>query len=372
MNEARYGFVNSSPLPYNWGSNDTGNNPEAAKDWLVDWATKRLTWMNGKLGKTAQLSGVTILPNKETYTAGDTVTIKAIPVAPVEGAVITYQIFRKTEADTDFVAGAVTSDGVFTFENANTGTYQYKVVATDAYGFTKESDVLSVTVSGVTDVHNVTIYFKSSSTFAYKPSLKFDNDEFAPMDKTDAGFIGTNYSGSIKFYWYSFTLTNVDPTTDHTITIKTAGTTASGSITSMLDSTTYYFGIDDLMEGTKLVDLSNQPEYIRNYHHTARHMVFAGLASDGTLGFTTVKGTRYQMGSFNPDEVTAVDSARVASVANTFTGAASFSVKSVTAVQMINVEMANASLLQTQLLDVNLDGVLDIKDATLIQKALAN
>lgn len=369
MNEARYGFVGNSYFRTLWGSTDTGSTPDAAKTWLVNWATERLNWMNGKLGKTAQLSGVTISPNAESYTAGDTVTITATPQSPVEGAKISYQIFRKTETDADFVAGAVTSDGVFTFANANAGTYHYKVVATDAYGFTKESEVLTVTVSGVSGSHDVKIYFKSSSTYAYKPSLKFDNDEFAPMDKT--GFIGTNYSGSIKFYWYSFTLTNVDPTTDHTITIKTAGTSASGSFTSKFDSTTYYFGIDDLMEGTELVNLSNQPEYIRNYHHTARHMVSSGLASDGTLGFTRVNGIRYQMGSYNPDEVTTVDTASVASVSNTLTTASSFSIKSATAVQMLNVEKAKASLLQTQLLDVNLDGIVDIKDATLIQKALA-
>lgn len=370
MNETRYGFVNKSPLPTDWGSNDTGNTPEIAKDWLVDWATKRLNWMNGKLAKTAQLSGVTISPDSESYTAGSTVKITATPQNLVADAVITYQIFRKTGTDTDFVAGAVNSNGVFTFANANAGKYQYKVVATDAYGFTKESEVLTVTVSGVTGEHNVTIYFKSSSTYAYKPLLKLNDGVFTDMTKTD--FIGTNYSGSIKFYWYSITV-SVDSTNDNTNTIyiKTAGTSASGSFTSTLNSTTYYFGIDDLMEGTELVDLSNQPEYIRNYHHTARHMVFSGLASDGTLGFTRVNDKRYQMGSYNPDEVTTVDTASVASVSNTLTTASSFSVKSATAVQMLNVEKAKASLLQTQLLDVNLDGIVDIKDATLIQKALA-
>lgn len=369
MNETRYGFVSSSPLPPLWGSNNTGNTPEEAKDWLVSWSTNRLNWMNTKLARTAQLSGVTISANAGSYTAGETVTITAEPQNPVGGAVITYQIFRKTETDADFVAGAVTSDGVFTFANANAGTYQYKVVATDAYGFTKESEVLTVTVSGVSGEHNVTVYFKSSSTYAYKPLLKLNNGDYVEMTKTD-DYIGTNYSGSIKFYWYSYTV-NVDSTNDNTIYIKTAGTSASGSFTSKLDSTTYYFGIDDLMEGTELVDLSNQPEYIRNYHHTARHMVSSGLASDGTLGFTTVNGKRYQMGSYNPDEVTTVDTASVASVSNTLTTASSFNIKSATAVQMLNVEKAKASLLQTQLLDVNLDGIVDIKDATLIQKALA-
>lgn len=370
MNEARYGFVESPQLPSDWGSNETGSTPELAKKWLVEWATNRLNWMNEKLARTAQLSGVTISPDSASYTAGETVTITATPQSPVGGAVITYQIFRKTETDADFVAGAVSSDGVFTFANANAGTYQYKVVATDAYGFTKESDVRSVTVSGVTGEHDVTIYFKSSSTYAYKPLLKLNNGDYVEMTKTETDLIGTNYSGSIKFYWYSKTV-SVNSTNDNTIYIKTAGTSASGSFTSKLDSTTYYFGIDDLMEGTELVDLSNQPEYIRNYHHTARHMVSSGLASDGTLGFTKVNGIRYQMGSYNPDEVTTVDTARVASVSNTLTTASSFSIKSATAVQMLNVEKAKASLLQTQLLDVNLDGIVDIKDATLIQKALA-
>lgn len=370
MNEARYGFVGNSHFQTLWGSTNTGSNPKDTKDWLVDWATNRLNWMNGKLAKTAQLSGVTISADSASYTAGDTVKITATPQNPVEGAVITYQIFRKTETDVDFVAGAVTSDGVFTFANANAGNYQYKVVATDAYGFTKESEVLTVTVSGVKGNHDVTIYFKSSSTYAYKPLLKLNNDNYVEMTKTEKDLIGTNYSGSIKFYWYSYKV-NVDSTKDYTITIKTAGTSASGSFTSTLNSTTYYFGIDDLMEGTELVDLSNQPEYIRNYHHTARHMVFSGLASDGTLGFTKVNGIRYQMGSYNPDDVTTVDTASVASVSNTLTTASSFSIKSATAVQMLNVEKAKASLLQTQLLDVNLDGIVDIKDATLIQKALA-
>ena len=109
------------------------------------------------------------------------------------------------------------------------------------------------------------------------------------------------------------------------------------------------------MTGTEVVDLTGSLEYVRNFFHSATNMVYSGVGTDGTLGFTNIDGERYKMGT----------------VVNT-DGTLTFSVKSATTMQMLTAELTTVSDTQKALLDVDLDGKVDIKDATLMQRALVS
>ena len=106
---------------------------------------------------------------------------------------------------------------------------------------------------------------------------------------------------------------------------------------------------------------------------------------DNIVGFTWINGTEYAMGRYLKDNnisaasLTALTSSSLLTIPsalnpNAMLQASStefFTIKSATLAQKITAEMEEVSTLQYQLLDVNLDGKVDIKDSTMMQKALA-
>ena len=92
----------------------------------------------------------------------------------------------------------------------------------------------------------------------------------------------------------------------------------------------------------------------RNYFHSARHLVYNGTAEDKVLGFTNIDNQKHMIGE----------------ILNNSNSADALSVVSATAVQKSVASVEEYSDLQNTLLDANMDGKLDVKDATLIQKAV--
>lgn len=237
------------------------------------------------------------------------------------------------------------------------GTYYVKVVAHNRYAAvtnaldTATSNVLVINVFETLGEHKVNFYFKAPSAFAYKPKMVLDGNTLTV--ERDAN-LGASYSGSVTFYWFKATAT-VDSSVEHELVITTQRTSASGSIKGHCYDNNYWFAIDNLMNGKELVNLSSSQEYIRNYYHSPLHTVYAGAADDGTLGFTNIGGTRYAMGTYTEGDPSQN---------------ATLSVKAATAAQKAVTQLDTYSEVQTCLLDVNLDGKVDVKDATMIQKAV--
>ena len=175
-------------------------------------------------------------------------------------------------------------------------------------------------------------------------------------------FIGNAYSGSLKFYWFKATIT-FDSTKDNTITFKTGRTQVNASFTSRFLADEYYFAVDNLMSDRTVYNLTTANEAIRNFYHSPLNMVTMGDTSDGNLGFANVNGETVKMGSI----LTATVDVTGATVIQ-----ASFSIRSATVAQKIAAEIEEVSDTQYSLLDVNLDGNVDVRDATLMQKALVN
>ena len=485
MNEARYGFVEKSPLDSKWGSNETGKTPEEAKTWLKNWANARLSWManNSRLGTPTELSGVTLKASASSITLGSELTLTAtaspagvlgvtytfydnntviktadassntITITPEVGGnhkykvVASYASVEFTSDEVDVTVATVDIDNVtisssktavyvnevftlkataspsdltgvkYTFykdgkaiadaTDITSNTYETKITAAESAVYTVSATLNGKTVDSATPVtvtaeiapidKEVTIYFKSASASAYVPSLSVDGSAPAVMTRIKKGeanstYFGSTYSGSLKFYWFYTTMT-LDTSVAHTLvfTTKDNRVNAKTSYTfSPAEDNKYYFAVNNLMGDTTLVDLTDKAEYIRNYHISATHMVYSAT-SDRNIGFTWTQDaqgnyTEYAMGTYLNDNniVTAslsdLTSSSLLTIPSALTPNAMleassapsfFTIKSATLAQKITAEAEEVSTLQYQLLDVNLDGKVDIKDSTMMQKALA-
>lgn len=303
-------------------------------------------------GESAKLTGVS-LSTSSTAVTGSLITLKANPetVGTVTGITYSYYMSKDNAASADDTAIKTdTNLASCTATVPDTAdTYYYYVKAT--FGETTvTSTLVPVEVTEQQGTHNVTFKFKAPSTSPYTPTITLDGKSYT-MELTDE-CLGSIYTGSLKIYWYSVDIL-VDSTKDNTIRITTRTTDLNAVYTDKFNGSEYYLAVDNLVNGTEVVDLTAQPEHIRNYYHTPLHMVHSDDISDGSLGFTYVEGKRYRMGSYLVN------------------GIATFSIDSVTAIQKLAADSIDVSELQNSLFDCNLDGVVDINDATLMQKALA-
>lgn len=301
----------------------------------------------------ADIESVTISASKTEVSVNETFTLTA-EVAPVGLSGVTYTYYMNNAP----INGAtdITSN-TYQVRIASAGSATFKVAAT-ANGKTVTSSSVTVTATKVDNVHNLKVYFKCPSAPAYKPSVSIDGK--APVAMTQGTELGKNYSGTLTFYWYYADLGEINSADVHTVTFTSKRTKLNATMEDIFADTEYYLAVDDLMSGTEVVDLTEfsgdaEKEHILNFYHSATNTVYSGVGTDKTLGFTNIDGTRYKMG-------TLVDN----------NGVATFSIRSATAMQMLSAQLTTVSKTQQALLDVNLDGRVDVKDATLMQRALVS
>lgn len=300
------------------------------------------------------LERVSLRASAASITTGSSVTLTATPTpADIEGC--TYTFYRSTDINSNYTLLGSTSISNTVKETLNeAGTYYYYVEATKD-GKTVPSQTISVTVTEpISGIHDVTVYFKSASAFAYAPKVILNNGSEITMTKDQE--LGTIYSGALTIYWFKAVLT-VDSKSTNTLIFKTNRTSLNSSIKGNLSGQKYYFAADDIMNGSEIVDLTSQPEHIRNYYNTPLHMVYSSYDSDKTLGFTNIGGKMYQLGAEVDENGNIINS--------------NATIDTVTTLQKSIVNLVDVSEVQNNLLDVNLDGSVDITDATMIQKVLA-
>lgn len=291
--------------------------------------------------------------------AGTDVTLTA--AATPASYVSSYDFLISKSYDfkgTDLVT-KTSSSSTLKYKFDTVGTYYVKVVAHNKYGQNTNtadatSNIIEISVVETSGEHEVTFYFKAPSAFAYFPKMTLDGADLAVTKDAE---LGASFTGSVTFYWYKATAT-VNSSNTHTLSVSTRRTSASGSMTGNFYGSKYWLAIDNLMSGKTLANLTSLQPYIRNYYHSPLHTVYAGVADDGTLGFTNINGKRYAMGTYSDGDP---------STAN-----ATLSIKAATAAQKAVAKLDTYSEVQTCLLDVNLDGRVDVLDATMIQRALVN
>lgn len=409
MNETRWGFIKDDLL-YSWGTNDTGDTFDGENSTVTalnTWVNNRATWLNTELTKEPEYTSYTPdVPTIKLYAADGKTEISAVEqgtgfIIKVTSTVENNVVYRFFKSDGSQV-GSDQSDGILEIatDDLTVGeTYTYKVQAVYDGNVSDYSNTVSVKIDDKAGNKKVTIYFKSASASAYVPSLSVDgaSSEVMTRDKktaeTDGTYFGSTYSGSLKFYWFYTTMT-LDTSVEHTLKFTTKDNRVNASKSYKFvanEGNNYYFAVDNLMGDTELIDLTDKDEYIRNYHISATHMVYSAT-SDSNIGFTWTKDAKgnykeYAMGTYLTDNnivtanLTDLTSSSLLTIPSALTpnamlqaspSPAFFTIKSATLAQRISAGVDEVSTLQYQLLDVNLDGKVDVKDSTMMQKALAN
>ncbi|MBQ1977539.1 MAG: dockerin type I repeat-containing protein, partial [Ruminococcus sp.] len=292
---------------------------------------------------------------------------------------------EKVEAglDIDLIAKATVNDDVaikYTFYNAEdmtllgsnyTGAYIFSTdgleagalirfiveAECEAYGnvYTAKSDVITVEVEAVTDVFNVTVYFKSTSTYGYKPLISttgtvkdVENEE---MQKDI--FICKNATETASYFWYKteFSVSRKSPTAFIRILSSRYAMEVQTNLMINEDAT-YYFATDNLNDGTVLYDLTYASEDERNWCESAVHMVYDPKV-DGEKALAEV-------------------SARVdLRLVGDTTADGKMNIRDATYIQKGLAGIITMSKTDMEVADVNDDLKVSIKDATCIQKKLA-
>lgn len=396
MNETRWGFIASNPIS-GWGSTETGNTHEAAVNYLNNtWTAARATWLNKQFTSDEYPAYTPSAPTIKAYAADGTTEISAVEAGSpfiikvtsnLESGVV-YRLYKS-----GVKVGTDQSDGKFeiaTDESMVGSTYTYTVTAVYGGRESSASTGVDITINEKAGNKTVRVYFKSAAASVYVPSFSLDNAAATVMSRTpktptDKGtYFGSTYSGSLKFYWFFKDIT-IDTSVPHTITFTTKNNVNATTSYTFGAATEYYFAVDNLMGDTNLVDLTSKEEYIRNYHISATHMVYSTKA-DNNAGFTWINGKEYAMGTYLNDNnistasLADLNSSSLLTIPSALTpnamleassAPAFFTIKSATLAQRITAEAEEVSTLQYQLLDVNLDGVVDVKDSTMMQKVLA-
>lgn len=331
---------------------------------------------------TASANGAVTVTVEQTTPVVDTVTVTvpfvvnasvAVEYTNNKGAVTTTTI---TDTNADIV---MKKDTDFTVTlNVNSGYKCDKITMTYASSskfvnpatFTASTDgTLTITADiSQTSTGEATIKFKSARSYMYKVSMSVNGAAATEMTRPDKAStsnddnFGTSYTGTLTFCWYTqkITVTNGETTT---LSFKTSGTKLNAKVSAKLEAgKTYYFAVDDIAPSSNTevtaVELpsgkTQSDQMKRNYFHSARHLIYNGTAEDSVLGFTNIDNKKHMIGELLNDS----------------NSADALSVMSATAVQKSVASVEEYSDLQNTLLDANMNGKLDVKDATLIQKAV--
>lgn len=331
---------------------------------------------------TASADGAVTVTVEQTTPVVETVTV-TVPF--VENASVAVEYTNNKGAKTTKIIKDASADIVmkkdtdFTVTlNVNSG-YKYDTIEM-TYALSSKNDnpaIFTASTNGTltitadisqTSTGEATIKFKSARSYMYKVSMSVNGAAATEMTRPDKAStsnddnFGTSYTGTLTFCWYTqkITVTNGDTAT---LSFKTSGTKLNAKVSAKLEAgKTYYFAVDDIAPSSNTEvtavelpsgkKLSDQKE--RNYFHSARHLIYNGTTEDSVLGFTNINDKKFMIGQ----------------LLNNSNSANTLSVMSATAVQKSVASVEEYSDLQNTLLDANMNGKLDVKDATLIQKAV--
>lgn len=193
----------------------------------------------------------------------------------------------------------------------------------------------------------VTFNFKASGSTRYQPKIKVNGNDIVSMTKSTS--IGFNASGMQEYFWYTATI-ELEKDVATKVTFTNAYSMNATSTVTASAETTYFFGVDNLNQGSVVVDLTEAEEYIRNFKQSASHMVYNDIY-DAEVATTSIAGTSYKMGDANVDGVT--------------------NISDVSEIQRSIALLSTPSEVGAALSDYNLDSVSSIMDATDIQLRLA-
>jgi len=327
-------------------------------DVVADGETN--TWTSDRFSATvveAEADTITISAANVNVYAGQTTTIKVTPKlsSNIASNLVTYEFYlgdTKVDTNTKGTYDVETTDA----DAGTTRTYRIVASTTDSKGTPIRAEAtVTVTIHSTSGGDGiVTIYFKSAESYGYVPSIKFGADgTYAEMTKTGA-VIGHNTTNTGHYWWYSATTTAVDGKVEFSLTSPRffKDCTYTLDVTKEAPETDgsyeYYFAIDNLnLVSSEVINVTGTS--YKNYYNTIIDMVTE--LTPGELVQTGSTFEYYALGDANND--------------------GKLNIRDATIIQKDLAEITELSYAGNVVADVNNDGNVTIKDATAIQKQLA-
>lgn len=284
----------------------------------------------------------------------------------------TIDIVINADTDYDVLYTLVDEDGV-TLPSTN-GKFSIKTTADDKdttktftisatvtvnnQTYTSNEVVISVDVTPISEYTTINVYFKSSSSLRYVPEVKTLKGIYTTVNNVDMEkyeFIGFNETRTADYWWYktSYQVSTINPEV-YLVIWNEYSLEAEITFTVKEGVKDYYFGVDNLYyeASRKLTELTYEDKDIRNFYVNAAHMLYDD-AIDGrkTLEMVASGYVLIKNGDVNCD--------------------GKINVRDATLLQKKLANISELSEVGTKVADANSDGNITIKDATAIQKAVA-
>lgn len=290
----------------------------------------------------------------ESVEAGMDIQLNASSHSP---SLVTYT-FYNAEDDTVIAENNLGTCLVETLTAQKGSVVSFYVIAqTEAFGisYSVKSDVVSVELTEITDVYNLTVYFKSTSTLGYNPMITTQGavDDFTDDYMIKDMFICKNESETASYYWYKVELSvsKNNPSVYFRIHSARYAMEVQGNLIVTEDKT-YYFAVDNLNSGTQLVDLTDASPDERNWCESALHMVYDPR--------------------FDGEESLANISARVdLRLVGDTDASGKVNIRDATLIQKFLADIVTMNETSIEVADMDNDEKVTIKDATALQKKLA-
>lgn len=244
-------------------------------------------------------------------------------------------------------------------------TYTVTVYAkgTDGSPLSTVTDTAKVTITKDHGVYPIRILFKCSDTYGYLPnmSVKINGNEAQTIERQKYTVIESrpNATDTATYSWYYYEIPDVDYGTDIVFSANATRnyfynasiTIKAGQGDFVQDGTfyCYYLALENLNGGTNVLsNISALDEAHRNWTASAVNMIYDDADAKAPVGLNFAYAN---MNDANTD--------------------GKVNVKDATYIQKSLANIVEASALSTAVSDVNNDGKVTIKDATALQKQIA-
>ncbi len=308
-----------------------------------------------------------------------TITVKAFegfavtPVYPTTGVECGDYIDITVIANTDYEVTYVLKDGagveigrntqgVFsvatTTEDKNT-TKNFTVEATTTVNgqeYTAPSVSFSVNIVPISNTVSVNLYFKSSSTYGFAPIATVTGmfETLTDVEMEPAIYIGSNKTNTADYWWYKVTtkVSETNPNISFNVKSSRYDMEVTAYLTLEEGVTDYYFGVDNLYYTSTDNDIVNLThDENKNFFDSAVHMIYdPKYDSEEALADVSSRYVLADIGDVNCD--------------------GEVNIKDATAIQKSLANLTTLSNVGNKVSDFDGDKAVTIKDATAIQKML--
>lgn len=275
------------------------------------------------------------------------------------GTKVTYTL-TGTDGTSKVLESTVTDGGfpvAFSVTVNTVGDYTFTIYANDGVN-EPVTDSVKVTITEDKGTYPVKIYFKCSDTYGYLPNAKVDGT--AVTLTKESSIITYNATDTATYSWYSYTVDGeveygtkilfaVNATRNYFYNASYTVSAGEGKFQQEGDYYCYYLALENLNGGTNILsNLSDFTEEERNWTESAVNMIYDDADAKAPVG---VNFAYANMNDANTD--------------------GKINVKDATYIQKSLANIVEASALSTAVSDVNNDGKVTIKDATALQKQIA-